>query len=78
MDDVPQLSEHMRLLKVEDALKLATEFFEERIQKLGLFRPIIGRSRTVRGFINIFSDNYVKGIKCPPSVKYQIDVSFSN
>ena len=37
MDDVPQLSEHMRLLKVEDALKLATQFFEERILKLGLF-----------------------------------------
>ena len=48
MDDVPQLSEHMRLLKVEDALKLATEFFEERIQKLGLFRSIIGRSKTVQ------------------------------
>jgi len=37
MDDVPQLSEHMRLLKVEDAFKLATQFFEERILKLGLF-----------------------------------------
>ena len=37
MDHVPQLSEHMRLLKVEDALKLATQFFEERILKLGLF-----------------------------------------